>query len=62
MSNHSCICCSDRLIRHIKIGKIYWYCLTCRQEMPIHHLTIQNEAGKSLIEIIPLPKPIYSIS
>lgn len=32
MSN--CPCCSDRLLRHIRKGSIYWFCRSCWAEMP----------------------------
>ncbi len=31
---NSCPCCSTLLLKHWKQGKIYWYCSSCRQEMP----------------------------
>lgn len=30
----TCSCCSDRLIRHIRQGSIYWWCHSCWAEMP----------------------------
>lgn len=32
MLNHTCLCCSSNLIRHIRSGRICWYCPHCRQE------------------------------
>lgn len=32
---HSCLCCSNTLLRHIRIGGIYWRCNHCYQEMPV---------------------------
>lgn len=32
MSN--CPCCSDRLLRHIRRGSLYWFCRSCWAEMP----------------------------
>ncbi len=29
-----CPCCTDKLLRHLKGNKIYWFCLQCRQTMP----------------------------
>ena len=29
-----CPCCSQTLLRHIRHGNIYWFCSSCRQEMP----------------------------
>ncbi len=30
----TCSCCSDRLIRHIRQGSLYWWCHSCWAEMP----------------------------
>ncbi len=30
----TCSCCSDRLIRHIRQGTLYWWCHSCWAEMP----------------------------
>ncbi|MGF1478556.1 MAG: hypothetical protein ACFB4I_03585 [Cyanophyceae cyanobacterium] len=34
MSTKSCPCCQGTLLRHIRCNKIYWYCSSCRQNMP----------------------------
>ena len=31
---NECICCRDFLIRHLNRRRMYWFCPTCRQEMP----------------------------
>ncbi|MGA9380112.1 MAG: hypothetical protein WBV73_15215 [Phormidium sp.] len=33
--HHTCLCCSNILLRHIRSGRIYWRCSHCYQEMPI---------------------------
>jgi hypothetical protein len=30
----TCPCCSDRLLRHVRQGKLYWLCRSCWAEMP----------------------------
>lgn len=35
MSKHSCPYCSDVLLRHVRLGKLYWRCSCCHQEMPV---------------------------
>ena len=35
ISRHTCLCCSDTLLRHIGSGGIYWRCSHCYQEMPV---------------------------
>ncbi|MEO0536032.1 MAG: hypothetical protein AAF215_19425 [Cyanobacteria bacterium P01_A01_bin.123] len=31
---NQCLCCDSALLRHIRDNAIYWYCPSCRQEMP----------------------------
>ena len=31
---NNCPCCSSLLLKHWKQNRTYWYCATCRQEMP----------------------------
>ena len=31
----NCLCCSGKLLPHIGSKGLYWYCLNCRQAMPI---------------------------
>ena len=31
---NECICCRDRLIKHLSHRRTYWFCPTCYQEMP----------------------------
>ncbi|HEY9740199.1 MAG TPA: hypothetical protein V6C90_06880 [Coleofasciculaceae cyanobacterium] len=32
---HNCPCCSDILLRHMRLGGLYWQCSSCHQEMPV---------------------------
>ncbi len=34
-SRQVCLCCSNPLLRHIKLGKLYWRCNHCYQVMPV---------------------------
>lgn len=34
MHSPTCPCCTDTLLRHVNGKGLYWYCCTCRQEMP----------------------------
>ncbi len=34
-SRHTCLCCSNLLLRHICLGKLYWRCNHCCQAMPV---------------------------
>ncbi|ULP30197.1 hypothetical protein [Leptolyngbya boryana] len=29
-----CLCCSEKLLRHVRSTGVYWFCSNCRQEMP----------------------------
>ncbi len=33
-SRHTCLCCSNVLVRHIRLGVIYWRCGCCHTDMP----------------------------
>jgi ribosomal protein L37AE/L43A len=35
MSKHACPCCSYTLLRHLRLGGLYWRCSHCYQEMPV---------------------------
>src|SRR5579883_2512676 len=30
-----CPCCCDKLLQHIRHHRVYWFCRTCWQEMPL---------------------------
>ncbi len=31
----NCPCCSNQMLRHIRHQRVYWFCRTCWQEMPV---------------------------
>lgn len=31
----SCPCCSTPMLRHVRQNKMYWFCRSCWQEMPL---------------------------
>jgi ribosomal protein L37AE/L43A len=35
MTKHTCPCCSETLLCHMRLGGLYWRCSYCHQEMPI---------------------------
>lgn len=49
----NCPCCSDQLLRHIRAQDVYWFCPSCRQEMPVLEMkssqVYQQFVGTSLI-------------
>ncbi len=36
--SNQCPCCNGSLLHHIRPGGSYWFCSTCRQEMPNNSL------------------------
>ncbi|QLE55718.1 hypothetical protein [Nostoc sp. TCL26-01] len=35
MRANNCPCCGGSLLRHVRHGELYWFCLSCRQEVPL---------------------------
>jgi ribosomal protein L37AE/L43A len=35
MRTQTCPCCSNSLLRHVRQGKLYWFCTSCWQEVPL---------------------------
>jgi len=31
----TCPCCSNALLRHVRHSKVYWFCTSCWQEVPL---------------------------
>jgi ribosomal protein L37AE/L43A len=47
----TCLCCNSPLLRHIRHGKIYWFCSHCRQEAPIialEQVLIETNMSKAI--------------
>jgi ribosomal protein L37AE/L43A len=40
----TCPCCDNSLLRHIRHGKIYWFCTHCWQEVPL--LKLEGTQGE----------------
>ncbi|MTJ10308.1 MULTISPECIES: hypothetical protein [unclassified Anabaena] len=38
---NTCPCCGGSVLRHVRYHEVYWFCLSCRQEVPI--LSINSE-------------------
>lgn len=32
---NSCPCCASQLLAHFRQKRIYWFCSSCRQDMPV---------------------------
>ncbi|NWF60580.1 MAG: hypothetical protein HXY43_15290 [Fischerella sp.] len=35
MGSNTCPCCGGSLLRHVRQSEVYWFCQTCRQEVPL---------------------------
>ncbi|MEY3221616.1 MAG: hypothetical protein ACLBM1_12295 [Cuspidothrix sp.] len=44
---NTCPCCGGSILRHVRHHEVYWFCLSCRQEVPV--LTV-NGVSKSNLE------------
>ncbi|MCP6758657.1 MAG: hypothetical protein NHB32_07800 [Fischerella sp. CENA71] len=42
MRSNICPCCGDSLLRHVRHGEFYWFCQTCRQEVPLLNININS--------------------
>ncbi len=50
---NNCPCCSNLLLKHWKQGRTYWYCASCRQEMPnLKLVSLVNTYQKESLKII----------
>lgn len=51
MTKHICPCCSYPLVCHVRLGKPYWFCRHCYQEMPFGEtlLTAETDLPHGLI-------------
>jgi ribosomal protein L37AE/L43A len=52
MRSNICPCCGDSLLRHVRHGEFYWFCQTCRQEVPLLSTSIHllSSTEKSVLE------------
>ncbi len=61
---NNCPCCSTVLLKHGKQGKTYWYCSSCRQEMPnlelIDFVNHYQEKSRKLLDKFTIQRPIAS--
>ncbi|MCM0591208.1 MAG: hypothetical protein HEQ35_19925 [Gloeotrichia echinulata IR180] len=39
MRANNCPCCGGSLLRHVRHSELYWFCLSCRQEVPLLTMT-----------------------
>ena len=49
---NNCICCQDRLLKHMSHHRVYWFCPTCHQEMPnIDKLMLEKHLKRPLAKL-----------
>ncbi|MDH6059151.1 hypothetical protein NWP17_01615 [Chrysosporum bergii ANA360D] len=46
MRTNTCPCCGGSLLRHVRHSELYWFCQSCRQEVPL--LTVIRVARSHL--------------
>jgi hypothetical protein len=55
----TCPCCSDRLLRHVRQGKLYWLCRSCWAEMPnFDELLVGTAPAKAKPALVPTAQPL----
>jgi ribosomal protein L37AE/L43A len=63
MSNraNTCPCCGGSILRHVRHGELYWFCLSCRQEVPL--LTISRLSNNLELRNtgVVIPSPVNSV-
>lgn len=35
LKTQTCPCCGNSLLRHVRHSKVYWFCTSCWQEVPL---------------------------
>ena len=43
---NTCPCCGGSILRHVRNHEVYWFCLSCRQEVPV--LTVNGVSKPNL--------------
>nr|WP_084226917.1 hypothetical protein [Nostoc sp. KVJ20] len=43
----NCPCCSNQMLRHIRLQETYWFCRHCWQEMP----NLSSERNRSSLNL-----------
>jgi ribosomal protein L37AE/L43A len=44
---NTCPCCGGSILRHVRHHEVYWFCLSCRQEVPVLSITgVSNTLSK----------------
>lgn len=52
---NTCPCCGGSVLRHVRQGELYWFCLSCRQEVPLLTISSLSKIESRNIEKFPHP-------
>jgi hypothetical protein len=52
---NSCLCCGGSVLRHIRHNQIYWFCTSCKQEVPLLNNSILPDLPTQTTNILPQP-------
>jgi len=45
---NTCPCCGGSILRHVRHHEVYWFCLSCRQEVPVLSINSVSNALSNL--------------
>ena len=58
-SANTCPCCGGSLLRHVRHGELYWFCQSCRQEVPLLTvIRVRHPRGETQNTAV-LPPPMF---
>jgi ribosomal protein L37AE/L43A len=57
---NGCPCCGGSLLRHIRQGEVYWFCKTCRQEVPLLSITRLSNVKATTTQTLPQQASVNS--
>jgi hypothetical protein len=52
---NTCPCCGGFLLRHARHSELYWFCLSCRQEVPLLTVTRLPNVETRNTGVVPQP-------
>ncbi len=55
MESETCPCCgSFEMLRHVRAGGVYWFCMSCRQEVPLLRSVLEHQRkGRAIAPRLP---------
>ncbi|AFY33657.1 hypothetical protein [Calothrix sp. PCC 7507] len=55
MRANTCPCCGGSLLRHVRHSELYWFCQSCRQEVPLLTISRLSSVETRNTGVIPQP-------